>query len=151
MARVATCAMLTLRREPPRAAVSKYNPCLPPGQLEPCITVVQSLKPRRDSVIADNNARYHPIYDQFASQGKGTTTGSNTSNVAGTSTTDTTRETGHSATDSLRPHTQLGQTDEISTASIKSGVVGHPQGVNNPSQASTHQSNTVLPDRTATR
>lgn len=92
---------------------------------------------------ATSGSEFHPIYDEFASKGASTApSSSNTMNTA-----DTARGPGYSATDNLRPHTQLEKADENSTASIKSGVTGLPQGGSYPPRSEA-QSNTVLPDRT---
>lgn len=148
MAREAICAMQTPRRRVlPRAAVSKCNPCHPLGSSSPasslCIRSTQDGFEYSSVRIGADGARFHPIYDEFAS--KGASTAPSSSNTMNTS--DTARGPGYSATDNLRPHTQLEQADENSTASIKSGVTGLPQGGSYPPRSEA-QSNTVLPDRT---
>jgi hypothetical protein len=113
-------------------------------------------------------SEHHPIYDQFASNSPSRTTGQSAySPTMSQNLPDSAKGFGPSATQStqsstLRPDTGHGRPgyggNDISTASIKSGVLGFPQGGGHAAMSHTPdldatqaQGATGLPDRTATR
>ncbi|KAF2660028.1 hypothetical protein K491DRAFT_712072 [Lophiostoma macrostomum CBS 122681] len=126
---------------------------------------VESSRQAQSGVASDKE--HHPIYDQFASNSPSRTTGQSTNTTSlGQNPSDPAKGFGPSATQStqsstLHPDTGHGRPgyggNDISTASIKSGVLGFSQGGDHAALSHTpdldvtqSQSATGLPDRTAT-